>query len=269
MRSKGQVADIDQQIGLAHPEPQMVDEVRPSGEEHTARLLGQERDSAGSVTARVRSETDSWLCLLPYVLYLLFFLCLLDGLPDRRDDVGIGGAAAEIAAHALADLLVVEGDVRSRQISAHRAGPAGLGLAQHADRRAELARGTVAALEGVMVDERLLERMQVVAIGCQPLDGDDLGVLVRDGEGQAAIHAPAVEQDGAGSALPVVAALLGAGEAEPLAQRIQQRRPRIDNKRMCCPVHPQGDLKVHRKRVSFGRVSYKQLSAFKRKKNIH
>jgi len=28
------MGDIDQQIGLAHPEPQMVDEVRPSGEEH-------------------------------------------------------------------------------------------------------------------------------------------------------------------------------------------------------------------------------------------
>src|SRR5713226_10644825 len=98
------------------------------------------------------------------MLYLLFFLCLLVGLPDRRDDVGIGGAAAEIAAHALADLIVGEGDVRSRQISAHGTGPADLGLAQHADRRAELSRRTVAALEGVMVDERLLEGVQVVAI---------------------------------------------------------------------------------------------------------
>src|SRR6266567_12139 len=63
---------------------------------------------------------------------------------------------------------------------------------------------------------------------------------------------PPAEQDGAGSALSVVAALLGAGEPEPLAQRIQQRRPRINNKRMCCSIHPQGDFKVHRKRVSFG-----------------
>ncbi len=171
---------------------------------------------------------------------------------DRRDNIGIGGAATEIAAHALADLLVVKGDVRSRQIVAHRAWPASLDLAQHADRRAELPWGTVAALEGVMVDERLLESMQVVAIGRQPLDGDDLGVLVRDSQGQAAIDASSVEQDGAGPALPVVAALLGAGEAEPLAQCIQQRRACIDNKRMYCPVHPQGDLKVHRKRVSFG-----------------
>ena len=40
------MGDIDQQIGLAHPEPQVIDEVRPSGEEHTARFLAQERDSA-------------------------------------------------------------------------------------------------------------------------------------------------------------------------------------------------------------------------------
>ncbi len=137
---------------------------------------------------------------------------LLGDLSDRRDNIGIGGAAAQIAAHALADLLVVQGDVRSRQIIAHRAGPTGLGLAQHADRRANLSRGTVAALKRVMRDERLLEGMQVVAIGRQPLDGDDLGVLVRDGEGQAAIDASAIEQDGAGSALPMIAALLGAGD---------------------------------------------------------
>ena len=106
-----------------------------------------------------------------------------------------------------------------------------------------------------MVDERLLERMQVVSIGRQPFDGDDLSVLVRDGEGQAAIDAPPVEQDGAGSALPVVAALLGAGEPEPLAQRIQQRRARINGQLVGRSVHPQGDFKVHSRRVSFGRVT--------------
>src|SRR5207245_1949075 len=71
--------------------------------------------------ARVRSETDSWLCLLAP---------LLDSFPDRWDNIGVGGAAAQIATHALADLIVVEGDVRSRQIIAHPAWPAGLGLAQ-------------------------------------------------------------------------------------------------------------------------------------------
>ena len=37
---------------------------------------------------------------------------------------------------------------------------------------------------------------------------------------------------------------------------------------MFCPVHPQGDFKVHSRRVSFGRVSYKQRSTFKRKKKL-
>ncbi len=187
-------------------------------------------------------------------LHLQFFLCLLDDLPDRRDNSGIGSAAAEIAAHTLADLLVVEGDVLSRQISAHRAGPTGPGLAQHAERRAELSWGTVAALKRVVRDERLLEGVQVVAICRQPLDGDDLGILVRDSEGQAAIDASPVEQDGAGAALPVVAALLGAGESEPLAQRIQERRAGIDGKPVRCPVHSEGDLKVHSVCVSFGPV---------------
>jgi hypothetical protein len=35
--------------------------------------------------------------------------------------------------------------------------------------------------------------MQVVATLRQSLDGDDLSLLVRDGEGQAAVDAPAVE----------------------------------------------------------------------------
>src|SRR5205085_6823153 len=45
----GQVGDIDQHIGLAHAELEMVDEVRSSGEEDSTRLLAQERDSAGGV----------------------------------------------------------------------------------------------------------------------------------------------------------------------------------------------------------------------------
>ena len=82
---------------------------------------------------------------------------------------------------------------------------------------------------------------------------------MRDGEGQAAIDTPAIKQDGAGAALPVVAALLGSGDPEALAQRIQQRRPRINGQPVGRSVHPQGDFKVHSRRVSFGRVSYKLL----------
>src|SRR5712692_9143244 len=108
-----------------------------------------------------------------------------------------------------------------------------------------------------MGDERLLEGMQVVAIGRQALDGDDLGVLVGDGEGQAARDAPPIQQDGAGPALPVVAALLGAGESEMFAQRIQQRRAGIDGEPVGRPVHLQSDFKVHSVCVSSSPVGYK------------
>ncbi len=96
----------------------------------------------------------------------------------------------------------------------------------------------------------------MLAICRQPLDGDDLGLLVRDGEGQAAIDAPPVEQDGAGAALPVVAALLGACECEPLAQRIQQSGAGINGQMVGGPVHPQRDFKVHRICLSFGLCLY-------------
>jgi hypothetical protein len=87
--------------------------------------------------------------------------------------------------------------------------------------------------------------MQVFAIGRQPLDGDDLDVLMRDGEGEAAIDASPVEQDGAGAALPVVAALLGTGESETFAQRVQERGAGIDEKLVCCSIHLKGDGMIH------------------------
>ena len=48
-----------------------------------------------------------------------------------------------------------------------------------------------------------------------------------DGEREAGIDAPAVDQDGAGAALAAVAALLGAGQVEALAQEVEQRDARI------------------------------------------
>src|SRR4051794_37111877 len=56
---------------------------------------------------------------------------------DGLDDVGIGGAAAEVAGHVFADLLRL---LRMAFLDA-------------ADRRHDLARRAVAALEGVVVEE--------------------------------------------------------------------------------------------------------------------
>src|SRR5437763_2967192 len=113
------------------------------------------------------------------------------------------------------------------QIGGHCTGPARLNLAQHTGGRADLPRGAVAALECVVFDKRSLQRVQVSIIS-KPLDRDDLGILMRDGEGKATVHAPAIKQNRTGPTLPVVTALLRTGEPKVLAKYVKERRPGID-----------------------------------------
>ena len=145
---------------------------------------------------------------------------------NGRDDVRIGGAATDVAAHPLADLRVGQRDRAGRHVGGGVAGPAGLRLGEHADGRADLAGGAVAALEAVVLDEGGLQRVQG-ARRAETFDRHDLVALVHDGERQARVDAPAVDQHRAGAALPVVAALLGAGQVQVLAQRVEQRRARV------------------------------------------
>ena len=65
-----------------------------------------------------------------------------------------------------------------------------------------------------------------VAVGRKALDGGDLGAVLHHRERQARDDAPAVDQHRAGAALAVIATLLGAGQVEMLAQRVEQGRPR-------------------------------------------
>jgi hypothetical protein len=53
-----------------------------------------------------------------------------------------------------------------------------------------------------------------------------------------------VEQHRTGPTLPVVAALLGAGDPEVLAEDVQQRCAGIDGKLVLRPVHAQHDLDI-------------------------
>ena len=135
----------------------------------------------------------------------------LGGLAHRGDDVGVGAAAADVAAHLFADFVV-------------RAGAA---LLDGADRRHDLAGRAVAALEGIVLDERRLHRMQAAIVG-QALDRGDRLALAHHRQRQAGHDAPAIQQDGAGAALAEAAALLGAGQVQPVAQRVEQRGARID-----------------------------------------
>src|SRR5215831_6174838 len=69
-----------------------------------------------------------------------------------------------------------------------------------------------------------------------------------------------VQQNGAGAALTVVAALLRAGYPETFAQGIQQCRARVDDNLVLLPVHGERNLDVHghllsRTRRTLGRTN--------------
>src|ERR1041385_2670634 len=112
-------------------------------------------------------------------------------LPDRRDDAFVRPAAADVAAHPAADLVVA----------------AGVPFLQQRYRGTDLPRRAVAALESVVADERRLHGMEVAVAG-QPFDGRDLLPAVHDGQGEAGVIAPPVNEHGARAARPLVASLL-------------------------------------------------------------
>ncbi len=163
----GQPAYVDEHVRRLDAEPHQVDEVRAAAEELRARLAGDGCDRVRGVRGLERSGTASPARV-----------------EDRRDDVGVGAAAADVAAHPLADLA---SSARARRAEVGRDGarPARRRARAASRRRAELPRRAVAALERVVLDECALERVQRRRPG-EALDGDDLGAAVRDREREAA-----------------------------------------------------------------------------------
>src|SRR5260221_3723035 len=86
---------------------------------------------------------------------------------DCREDAGICPAAADIAAHPLADLIVV----------------AGVAFVDEGDAGADLAGGAIAALEAVVANERGLQGMQVTIRG-KTFDRSDRLAAAHDGESE-------------------------------------------------------------------------------------
>src|SRR3954453_8807630 len=111
-------------------------------------------------------------------------------LPDRRADVRVGGAAANVAPHELGDFLVGRG----------------LALLKQLDRRHDLTGRAEAALEGVVLDEGALHRVQLATLG-EPLDRRHLVALAGGCQGEAGEYPPPVDPDRAGAAGALVAAL--------------------------------------------------------------
>ena len=102
-----------------------------------------------------------------------------------------------------------------------------------------------AALQGVVLAERLLHRVQLVGALGQALDGEHLRALGLDRQHGAGLHRLAVDVDDAGAALAGVAADMGAGHAEMLAQELNQQRARLDLARDGLAVDGHGDGNGH------------------------
>ena len=129
----------------------------------------------------------------------------------RLDDVVVAGAAAEVARERLADLLLGRRRVALQQVG----------------RSHDHARRAVAALQPVVLPERLLERMQR-ALLAHSLDRLDLGAVRLDGEQRARLDRLTVEVDRARAAVGRVAADVRAGEAERFTQEVDQEQAGFD-----------------------------------------
>src|SRR5919204_3007129 len=116
----------------------------------------------------------------------------LGGAPHRLHHLRVARATAEVAGEGLADLVLGRVWHASEQVA----------------RREELAGQAEAALESVLVPERLLDRVQLLA-GGEALDRRDLCAVGAGGEDQARLHDAAVARDGAGAAVAVLAADMG------------------------------------------------------------
>src|SRR6185436_13004139 len=123
---------------------------------------------------------------------------------------------------------------------------------QHA-RRAE------AALQRVLLGEGFLHRVQLAAL-LQALDGVDAAAVGLHGEHRARLHRLAVELDRAHAAMRRVAADVGAGQAQVLADEVHQQQPRLDLGFAHRAVHRDADLVFHALALSRAAVNARPAS---------
>ena len=119
---------------------------------------------------------------------------------------------------------------------------AGVGVAveqpaggHHHPRRAE------PALQAVALHEALLHRVEAVGT-LEALDGVDGTAVGHHAEHRAALHRCAVEVHDAGAAVGGVAAPVGAGEPEVVAQQVHEQDARLDVGRARLAVDGDGDV---------------------------
>ena len=99
-----------------------------------------------------------------------------------------------------------------------------------------------AALQRVLLVEALLDRVEL-AVDLERLDGADLVALAHRRQHRARLDRLAVHQHDAGAAVGRVAAPVGAGQAERLADEVDEQQARLDVARDLLAVD--GDRDVH------------------------
>src|SRR5690606_3762649 len=126
------------------------------------------------------------------------------------DDGLIAGAAAQVAGQRVGDLLPARvGVVVEQRLGDH----------DHAG-------GAVAALDGVLLEEGLLQRVQLIS-GVQPFEGEHLAARHVFDRQQAGEERLAVNQNGAAPTAALLAARLRRRIAELVAQQGLQRDERL------------------------------------------
>lgn len=96
------------------------------------------------------------------------------------------------------------------------------------------------ALQCVMVPERSLNGMEG-AVGRKPLHRHNVCSLGLNGKHQAGPHGLTIEQNRAGSAHPLLATKMRAGQFEILPQKISEQAPRLNEPLYRARVHSQLD----------------------------
>src|SRR6516165_4334135 len=149
---------------------------------------------------------------------------------DRVDDLGIGGAAAEIAREVVPDLILVRVGMGLQQLRRH----------QHETRRA------VSALEGAGLDEGFLHGAEIERVRVRErLDGAHLGAVDERGQVEAAGNGRAVHQHGAAAAQSLAAALARAHQIEFALQQLDEVVMRLDLGRDLLAVEGEADRAGH------------------------
>ena len=141
---------------------------------------------------------------------IVYLLIAWGALPDRLDDI-----------------LVTVHRHRFLELGAYGFF-VGIGMALHQiDRGQHHAGRAKTALQAVAVLERGLHRVQLAVSRRETFDGGYLRSIRLRGENRARLDRIAIDQDRAGTALTGVATDVRAGQAEVVADEIDQQRTRI------------------------------------------